>query len=157
MSSYIENYFNTGELVESSTCERCFSKGLAQKGTLLENVKNTQFITIILIRAENDHRGRAIIKTSDVTAVENVKLIDNNHCEAIFEPICIVQHQGVLGSDGTSSGHYTADVKVQKSSKWYRTSDNEFPVHVNQSEVTKRGYVFLYKNITFSESTTDSC
>ena len=156
MSSYVENYFNNGELVENSKCERCFYKGSAQKRTFLLNVKNTQFITIILVRAENDHRGRAIIKTNNITAVDNVKLLDSNNCEAMFEPICIVQHQGVLTGDGGSYGHYTADVKEQKSSKWYRTSDNEIPIHINPSEVTKRGYVFLYKNISITKSI-DSC
>ena len=149
MSSYIEEYFNKGELVES-TCESCFSKDLGQKRTVLENVKNTQFIIIILLRAENDHRGRAIMKTNNIEAVDDVKLLDSNNCEAMFEPICIVQHQGVLRGDGESYGYYTADVKEQKSSKWYRTSDNEIPFHINQSEVTKRGYVFLYKNSSFS-------
>ena len=116
LSSYIEEYFNKGEVVES-TCESCFSKDLGQKRTVIENVKNTQFIIIILLRAENDHMGRPIIKTNNIEAVDDVKLLDSNNCEAMFEPICIVQHQGVLRGDGESYGHYTADVKEQKSSK----------------------------------------
>ena len=147
--------FQKGELVES-TCERCSSKGLGQHRTVLDNLRHTQFIIIILLRAENDHRGRAIIKTNNVEAVDNVKLVDSSNCEAMFEPICIIQHQGALRGDGTSYGHYTADVKEQKSSKWYRTSDNEIPIHINPSEVTKRGYVFLYKNISLNKSI-DSC
>ena len=96
-----------------------------------------------------DYRGRASIKTNDVTCIDNIKLQDTNDCEAIFEPICVVQHQGGLRGDGESYGHYTADVKEQRSGKWYRSSDNAVPVPINPSEVSQRGYVFLYRNKSF--------
>ena len=148
LSVFIEEYFNEGELVEDSICSNCSTKGLAEKRTLLENVKNTKFVIIILRRTEHDHRGRPSINTNDVSCIENVKLEDNDNYEAIFEPICVVQHQGVLRGDGASYGHYTADVKDQRSNRWHRTSDNAVPVPITPSEVTKRGYVFLYKNIS---------
>ena len=151
LSTCIEDYFNHGELVES-TCEACGFRGVGEKRKLLENLKDTQFIIIILKRTGSDYRGRPLINTNDVSPIDNLKLVDSNDCEAIFEPICVVQHQGVLKQDGGSYGHYTADVKEQRSSKWYRTSDNAFPVLINQSEVTKRGYVFLYKNISFGST-----
>ena len=78
----------------------------------------------------------------------NVKIKDAVNDEAMFEPISVVQHQGVLNRDGTSSGHYTADVKNQAINQWYRTSDNTTPKAISPSLVTKRGYIFLYKNIS---------
>ena len=148
LSTCIEEYFNKGESVES-TCELCHTKGLGEKRTLMVDVETTKFFIIIIRRTEMDYRGRAAINTNDVTCIGNVKLCDFRNCEAIFEPICAVQHQGVLREDGVSYGHYTADVKEQRSSKWYRTSDNALPVPLSPSDVTKRGYVFLYKNVSF--------
>ena len=81
------------------------------------------------------------------TALQNIKIRDVENIEARFEPISVVEHQGVLRNDGTSSGHYTADVKNQALNQWYRTSDNAVPSAINPSSVTKRGYIFLYKNI----------
>ena len=87
------------------------------------------------------------MNTNNVTALQNIKIRDVENIEARFEPISVVEHQGVLRNDGTSSGHYTADVKNQALNQWYRTSDNAVPSAINPSSVTTRGYIFLYKNI----------
>ena len=149
LSTHIEEYFNKGEEVEDSTCPMCHTVGKAEKRTVLENVENTQFIIVIIQRTERDYRGRPTINTNDVPCTDNITLQDTNNCEAMFELICVIQHEGVLRGDGGSYGHYTADVKEQSNSKWFRTSDNAAPIPINSSEVTKRGYVFLYKNISF--------
>ena len=104
---------------------------------------------VIIQRTERDYRGRPTINTNDVPCTDNITLKDTNNCEAMFELIFVIQHEGVLRGDGGSYGHYTADVKEQRSTNWFRTSDNAVPIPIYSSEVTKRGYVFLYKNISF--------
>ena len=39
------------------------------------------------------------------------------------------------------------DVLQKATNKWFRTSDDEAPVEIEQSDLTKRGYIFLYKKI----------
>ena len=110
-------------------------------------LRNTNFLIIILRRATHD-QGRQVIVTNNVQPTDNVSLTDIDGCTAIFEPISVVQHSGVLKRDGTSSGHYTADIKNQTYHKWFRTSDNSIPQPISVKDVTKRGYVILYKNNT---------
>ena len=118
------------------------------KRTALQDARNTNFLIMILRRAKYD-QGRLVIVTNNVQATDNVSLTDINGRTAIFEPISVVQHSGVLRRDGTSSGHYTADIKSQTYHKWFKTSDNSIPQPVSVKDVTERGYVILYKNITF--------
>ena len=57
-----------------------------------------------------------------MTALQNIRIQDVENTEERFEPISVVQHQGVLRRDGTSSGHYTADVKNQALNQCYNGS-----------------------------------
>ena len=148
LSASVENYFNKGELVNYWCKQGCGSRTSAERRSALQDVKSTRFIIIILRRTGEDFRRRATVNTNNVSAIQNANLKDVNNYEATFEPICVVQHQGILRGDGRSSGHYTADVKNQSSNQWYRTSDNEVPQAINPASVTTRGYVFLYKNIS---------
>ena len=75
---------------------------------------------------------------------EEVNLIDANGISAKFLPISIIHHRGnVVGM--STEGHYLADVRNIETSSWYRTSDNDPPVDITHSGLTKMGYIFLYK------------
>jgi hypothetical protein len=123
LSEAVEEFFNNGEIVEYHCEQGCGSRGTAEKRSSLQNVKNTKFIIIILRRTEL-HRGQAVVNTNDVSALQTINLKDMENDEATFEPISVVQHQGILRRDGTSSGHYTADVKNAASARTYRVPCN---------------------------------
>ena len=143
----VQNNFHVGEEIEYRCEQGCGTQSFSMKRTALQDSRNTNFLIIILRRAKYD-QGRQIIVTNDVQVTDNVTLTDINGCTAIFEPISVIQHSGVMRRDGTSSGHYTADIKSQTHNKWFRTSDNSIPQSISVNAVTRRGYVILYKNIT---------
>ena len=147
LSTTVQQNFHTGEQIEYNCQEGCRTQSLSMKRTALQDVRNTNFLIIILRRTLSD-QGRPIIVTNDVRSTDNVSLVDIRGCNAIFEPISVVEHSGVLRRDGSSSGHYTACIKSQTSHTWWRTSDNSIPQSISEDSVTKRGYVILYKNIT---------
>ena len=147
LKTNVENNFHVGEEIEYRCEHGCKTQSLSMKRTALQDARNTNFLIIILRRATHD-QGRQVIVTNNVQATDNVSLTDIDGCTAIFEPISVVQHSGVLKRDGTSSGHYTADIKNQTYQKWFRTSDNSIPQPISVKDVTKRGYVILYKNNT---------
>ena len=63
---------------------------------------------------------------------------------AIFSPIAIIHHTGQV-TGNTTSGHYQADVLDFTSNKWIRTSDDNLPVVISETNLTDQGYIFLYK------------
>ena len=75
-----------------------------------------------------------IITTSDV-----------NDSEDRYEAISVIEFQGTLSFTGQSEGHYTCNVKDSSSSKWFKTNDGCDPLQVSTSEVSKCGYVVLFK------------
>ena len=75
---------------------------------------------------------------------EEVTIQDMNGATANFSPIAIIHHSGVVTGNDTQ-GHYRADVKNQFSNTWYRTSDNDPSQKLSSQELTKTGYIFLYK------------
>ena len=62
-----------------------------------------------------------------------------------YQAIAVIEYVGTLSRTGFSQGHYICDVKEAKSSIWYRTNDEKFPIKLDVSEVSKNAYVVLYK------------
>ena len=60
----------------------------------------------------------------------------------------MVEFRGSLTPTGESYGHYICDIKEKTSSLWFRTNDNQHPVEISTSNVSKNGYVYLYKRIS---------
>ena len=65
--------------------------------------------------------------------------------DAIYEPIAVIEHYGRLNNSRESEGHYICDVRDEKSNKWHRTNDAQIPVMLEMTDVTKQGYVVLFK------------
>ena len=59
----------------------------------------------------------------------------------------MIEYKGRLDRTGASQGHYICDVKDKKSKLWFRTNDNSDPVQLEISDVSKSGYVVLYKRV----------
>ena len=103
---------------------------------------------IKLTRTRQLPTGQLEIIRNDVSGVQNAVIVDSQGNEGTFNCISIVEHTGVLYQDGGSSGHYTADVFNNFTKSWWRTSDNEHPVPLSIADVTKKGFIFLLKNVS---------
>ena len=146
LSVKLNKVFNEGEKIHEYRCERGCTGQALQKKTL-QDVTATKFLTVFVTRTRRITQRRFEIITADVSVTENITLVDLQNNEGTFEPICVLQHLGQLRGDGSSSGHYIADVRHQGTNKWFTTSDNDIPKPISSSEVSKRGSVILYKNI----------
>ena len=66
----------------------------------------------------------------------------------MYEPIAVIDYRGSLANSGQSQGHYTCDVKDVITNAWYRTNDSCTPIKIEINEVSKHGYVVLYKQLS---------
>ena len=72
---------------------------------------------------------------------------DAEGCQGQFEAISVIDFAGRLSSTGESGGHYTCDIKESKSNKWFRTNDSRLPIQIEEAQVSKTGYVVLFKRV----------
>ena len=64
-----------------------------------------------------------------------------------FEAVSVIEYQGNVSSSGRSEGHYICDIKERSTKQWFRTNDNINPVPIQVEDVSKRGYVILYRKL----------
>ena len=57
----------------------------------------------------------------------------------------IFQHSGGIEHNVRSARHYMCDVKNIQDNKWYHTSDSTEPRVLRKNQVTKNGFIVLYK------------
>ena len=65
----------------------------------------------------------------------------------IYEPIASVEFQGTMRPSGDSFGHYICYIKEKLNGRWFLTNDNDEPIMINESEVSKLSYVTLLSRI----------
>ena len=70
---------------------------------------------------------------------------DKAGLHVLYEPIAVLEYDGRLRKSGESGGHYTCDIKENTSNVWFRTNDDQEPVQIEVSEVSKNAYVVLFK------------
>ena len=79
--------------------------------------------------------------------LSNLNLRDTaNNC-IDYEPVSIIEFQGTVRQTGESEGHYLCDIKDRSSGAWFRTNDNYDPQQIDKAEVSKIGYVILYRKM----------
>ena len=106
------------------------------------NINSVQFLTIIVNRLELNGFGIMTINDKKIDVTSEIRIKGDDSTEATFKPISVIHHIGhVTGKD--TRGHYMADVFDVKSSKWFRTSDDDLPKVI--STVTDNGYIYLLK------------
>ena len=59
----------------------------------------------------------------------------------------MIEFKGSLKRTGESEGHYICDIKDKSRWNWFRTNDNSKPIQIRQEDVSKFGYVILYKKV----------
>ena len=77
----------------------------------------------------------------------NLLFRDKTGSVCSYEAISVIEHQGAMTSDGEGQGHYICDVKHKSTQTWYKTNDNDNPLPISISNVTKRAIVVLYKKL----------
>ena len=120
----------------------CKKRGFFKKTLKLCSDESSEFLIIVLTRGISN-----IIKNyeNNVVATDNVIIDDSENRPQTYMPISIIEHEGSFLSSKTSQGHYTCDVKSIETNNWYRTNDEFVPQLIQQNQVTKKGYVILYK------------
>lgn len=63
----------------------------------------------------------------------------------MYESVAVLEYDGRLRKTGESGGHYTCDVKESVSKMWFRTNDEQEPMPINVSDVSKNAFVVLLK------------
>ena len=80
------------------------------------------------------------------TSLKNNCRDEDGH-QAFYGPTAVIEFKGRVYPSGESAGHYLCDVKDKTSRKWFRTNEDKFPHQIETSDVSKCGYVVLYKRI----------
>ena len=70
---------------------------------------------------------------------------DGRGIQTIYQPVAGISHSGGLPEEGISHGHYTCDIKHHVYGLWYETNDRKNPRRIKLANVSKHGYVILYK------------
>ena len=137
--------FMVGENV-NYRCEKCNCERNAINCSQIYDVSTAEFLTVILQRTISIDGHNTIVR-SQVVATDTVILKDSKGVRAEYEPIAVIQHEGIINRQGQTSGHYIADVKNQRLHQWFRTSDNDIPVAITENEVSRTGYIILYARV----------
>ena len=146
MNDHLKVHFDSyaEEIKDRRDEEGCGKKCKAWRRTRLADVQQTNYILIFVNRF---HPG--IIHKTEFYVEKNSKIniTDVKGNAANFIPLAILHYEGSIQDDGSTLGHYRADVKHIESGQWYRTSDNEEPECLGSKELSNQGTVFLYKRI----------
>ena len=108
-------------------------------------MNKTQNLIFVINRLINVDGNLEIIRRK-VALGGNVFLTDVEGNSGMFSPIAVIHHSGEVVNN-TTMGHYQADVLGRVSNQWFRTSDDEAPAKIQKNEVTKEGYIFVYKKL----------
>ena len=75
---------------------------------------------------------------NEISFTEDITIIDSDNVPNIYEFLAVVQFH-------ERKKHYTCDLKSQADGKYYHTDDMKPPKMLDESKVTKHGFVALYK------------
>ena len=146
MSSFIEAKLNDYELRygwrDEDGCKEITVGRNCVKIKDINKTENLVFVIDRLIKVD----GNVEIVGNKVSLGEEILLQDAEGKRATFTPIAVIHHNGQVVNNITQ-GHYQADILDKKTDQWIRTSDDEEPVIISKKEVTKAGYIFLYKKV----------
>ena len=146
MSTFIEAKLNTYEIREDWKDEDgCKRTTIGRNSLRIKDINETENLIFVIDRLMIID-GNLQIVTNRVPLGKEVLLQDVEGKKATFTPIAVIHHNGGVINNITQ-GHYQADILDKKSDKWIRTSDDEDPVIISKDNITKAGYIFLYKKV----------
>ena len=139
LKTFLEYNINQGDIIADYRCEYCKEVGEAR---MLRSIKTEASSMYFIVALE---RGDRLNYTNKVDATEDVVLLDSNKQPQKYSPISVIHHEGGVDSGEDIYQHYMCDVLCKTDHEWYRTSDASEPRKLQKSEVTKAGYVILYR------------
>ena len=148
MKEFLENELNGTFEVENWRDENGCGKIVnGKKRTKMMNIDKTDYIIFLLERLQLFDGQLNIVNTKVIVdPEEEVNLIDADKKVGKFLPLAIIHHSGSI-VEQTTRGHFQTDVRNKETGTWFRTSDNDQPKKLNSSNLTKKGYIYLYKKI----------
>jgi hypothetical protein len=140
LKTYLEQYYNMDQTVEYRCEDGCGKKGNSSKKIQIITRESSSFLLVILSRVN-------LIETNTyenkINITEDVNIIDNEGNLICYQPVGVIPHTGYASGE-RSAGHYICNLKLPNG-KWVLCDDEKNPTLINKNNVTKRGYIILFK------------
>ena len=138
LKSHLEGNINYGSSI-TYRCNMCHETGEARQQHQIKTEASSMYFLITLQRIGEDYYKNRVDATKELTLLDS-----NNHPRNYF-PISIIHHRGGIQSGRNISQHYMCDVFCQRDQMWYHTSDSSEPRQLRKDEVSKTGYIILFR------------
>ena len=109
------------------------------------DVTTMTFLTMIVNRVICLENGLLKILDTKCRVTEDINITDSRGQSAVFSPIAVIHHTGIVTQGNDTRGHYRADVRSPVTNEWFRTSDDQLPFKV--SSPSDQCYIIIYKKI----------
>ena len=147
LHEYISEKLNGSTFREVWRCEDgCNKRNGGIHCTRIVDVSQVMFFTTIIDRVQQPRDGKKIIRDTKCPVTEDVTITDSQGLSAVFSPIAVIHHTGIVTKGNDTRGHYMADVRNAVTDEWFRTSDDQVPIQVHSP--SDKCYITIYKKIT---------
>ena len=130
LTNFVQHSIENEVVLDGYICDNNCDGSKIKKDKFISSFSSSHII-IVLSRTENTF-------DNNVSFTEDFTIIDHLNNPQTYEFLAVVQfHENML--------HYTCDVRSQTDGRFYHTNDSRPPKLLNKSEVTKKGFVVLYR------------
>ena len=98
--------------------------------TKVIDVSSITFFTTVVNRLIRHESGSLKILNTKCSVTDNVTITDSFGQSAVFSPIAVIHHSGIVTQKNDTCGHYRADVRSTATDEWFQTSDDQIPLKV---------------------------
>ena len=113
--------------------------------TKVVDVSTMTFLTTIVNRLIRLGNGSLEILDTKCRVTDDVIITDSFDQSAVFSPIAVIHHTGIVTQGNDTRGHYRADVRDPATGEWFQTSDDQLPFQVPSP--SEQCYITIYKKI----------
>ena len=144
LSDELKKKYNESETIENFNCEDgCNIRTSFKKNTKIVAGQSSEFLIIVLSRVIYDTFNNYYNK---VQVTDSFKTYDSSGICLEYEPIAVIEKRdGLIAVGDSSTGHYICDVKEKTTGLWLRTDDDKPIRKLSFSEVSKSGFIVMYK------------
>ena len=140
----LKDMISAGEERGNWRCEDgCNQVTVGKHFTKVKDVSKTLFLTIVVPRLKQRGDGSLEILTPACEVTEDVTITDANAQSAVFSPIAVIHHTGIVTGGNDTRGHYRADVRSPVTDEWFQTSDDQLPAVIPSP--SSQCYITIYK------------
>ena len=146
LHEYISQTLNGSTFKQDWRCEDgCNKRNGGTHCTRIVDASQISFFTTIIDRVQEPD-GKRIILNTKCPVTEDVIITDSRGLSAVFSPIAVIHHTGIVTKGNDTRGHYMADVRNAVTNEWFRTSDDQVPIQIHSP--SDKCYITIYKKIT---------